>query len=62
VTVCHWYGIIVLNGLAPTEDKSDYTKDSYYEAIQHVFNQFPKYHMKSMLGDFNAKYIFKPII
>jgi len=26
---------------APNEDKSDDTKDSFYEKLEHVFNQFP---------------------
>jgi hypothetical protein len=49
---------------APTEDKCDNTKDSFYEEL--VFEQFPKYHMKILLGDFNATVgredIFKPAI
>jgi hypothetical protein len=52
--------------LAPTEDKCDDTKDSIYEELEGVFNQFPKYHMKILLEDFNAKVgredIFKPTI
>jgi len=40
-------------------------KDSFYEELEEVFDHFPKYHMKSLLGDFNAKVgredIFKPI-
>jgi len=51
----YWCDVIVLNVHAPTEDKSDDTKDSFYEELEHVFNQFPKYHMKILLGDFNAK-------
>jgi hypothetical protein len=51
---CH----IVLNVHAPTEDKTDDVKDSFYE------DKFPKYHMKILLVDFNAKVgredIFKP--
>jgi hypothetical protein len=51
---------------APTEDKCDDTKDSFYEELEGVFNQFPKYHMKILLGDFNAKVgredNFKPTI
>jgi exonuclease III len=31
------------------------TKDSFYEELEHVFDQFPKYHMKILLGDFNVK-------
>jgi hypothetical protein len=57
--------IIVLNVHAPTEDKIDDMKDSYKEP-KRVFDKFPKYHMKILLGDFNAKVgredIFKQII
>jgi endonuclease/exonuclease/phosphatase family metal-dependent hydrolase len=52
-----------LNEHAPTEDKGDDIKD---EELEQVYDQFPKYHMKILLGDFNAKVgredIFKPII
>jgi endonuclease/exonuclease/phosphatase family metal-dependent hydrolase len=58
--------IIVLNVHAPTEDKDDDIKDSFYEELEEVFHQFRRYHMKMLLGDFNAKVgredIFKPII
>jgi hypothetical protein len=51
---------------ALTEDKDDVTKDSFYEELEDVYDQFPRYHMKIFLGDFNAKVgkedIFKPII
>jgi endonuclease/exonuclease/phosphatase family metal-dependent hydrolase len=51
---------------APTADKDDDIKDSFYEELEQVFDQFPRYHMKILLGDFNAKVgredIFKPII
>jgi hypothetical protein len=50
-----WYDIIVLNVNAPTEDKTDYVKDSFYDELERVFVNFPKYHMEIMLGDFNAK-------
>jgi hypothetical protein len=39
-----WCHIIVLNFHAPTEDKTDEVKDSFYEEFVHVFNKFPKYH------------------
>jgi hypothetical protein len=29
-----------------TEDKCDNIKDSFYEELEVVFDQFPKYHMK----------------
>jgi hypothetical protein len=51
---------------APCEDKGDDVKDSFYEELWRVFDQFPRYDMKILLGDFNAKVgrenIFKPTI
>jgi hypothetical protein len=41
-----WCDIIVLNVHAPTEDKDDVIKDSFYEELEQVFDQFPRYHMK----------------
>jgi hypothetical protein len=61
-----WCDIIVLNVHAPTEDKDDDIKDRFYEELEQVFDQFPRYHMTILLGDFNAKVgredIFKLII
>jgi hypothetical protein len=37
------------------EDKSDDIKDSFYDEIGHVFDQFPRYDMKSLLDEFSAK-------
>jgi exonuclease III len=50
-----WCHIIILNVHAPTEDKTDNVKDSFYEELERVCDKFPKYHMKILLGDFNAK-------
>jgi len=50
-----WLNIIVVNVHAPSEGKSDEAKDSFYEELEQVFDYFPKYHMKMLLGDFNAK-------
>jgi hypothetical protein len=51
---------------APCEDKGDEVKDSFCEELGHVSDQFPRYDMKILLGDFNAKVgrenIFKPTI
>jgi hypothetical protein len=61
-----WCHIIVLNVHAPTEDKTEDVKDSFCEESERVFDKFPKYHMKILLGDSNAKIgredIFKPTI
>jgi hypothetical protein len=50
-----WCHNIVLNVHAPTEDKTDDMKDSLYEELERVFDKFPKYHMKILLGNVNAK-------
>ena len=61
-----WCNIIVLNVRAPSEEKSDDSKEICYEELQLVFYHFPKYHTKILLGDFNEKVgrenIFKPTI
>jgi hypothetical protein len=61
-----WFHIIVLNVHAPTEDKTDDVKHSFYEELERIIDKFPKYHMKILLGDLNAKVgredIFKPTI
>jgi exonuclease III len=50
-----WFHIIILNVHAPTEDKTDDVKDGFYEELERIFDKFPKYHMKVLLGDLNAK-------
>jgi len=61
-----WHNIIIVNVRAPSEEKSDESKDHFYEELEQVFGHFPKYHMKMLLEDFNAKVerenIFKPTI
>ena len=61
-----WHNIILVNVHAPSEEKSEESKDSFYEELEQVFDHFPKHHMKILLGDFNAKVgreiIFKPTI
>jgi hypothetical protein len=61
-----WCDIIVLNVHAPTEDKIDDVKDNLYDELEHVFDKFPKYCMKILLGDFSAKVgqvdILKPTV
>ena len=51
---------------APSEEKSDESKDSFYEELEELFDQFPKYHIKMLLGYCNAKVgrenSFKPTI
>ena len=39
----------------PSEEKNDDSKDRFYEELEQVFDHFPKYYMKLLLGDFNTK-------
>jgi len=51
---------------APSYDKCDDSKESFYEELEQVYDHFLRYHIKILLGDFNAKVgreiIFKPTI
>ena len=51
---------------APSEEKSDGSKDSFYKELEHVYDHFPQCHTKIMLGDFKEKLErednFKPTI
>jgi hypothetical protein len=40
---------------APTEEKSDDSKESFYEELEQVFNHLPKHHMNILLGDFHER-------
>jgi len=57
---------IVLNKHAPSEEKSNEPKDGFHEDLEQVSDRSPKYHMKILLRDCNAKVegenIFKPTI
>ena len=60
---------IVLRGCwcnEPSEEKSDDSKDHFYEELGQVFDHFPKHHRNILLGDFTAKLgsgdILKPTI
>ena len=50
-----WLNITVLNIPGLSEEKSDDSKESLHEELEQVFDHFPKYHMKVLLGDFSAK-------
>jgi hypothetical protein len=58
-----WCDIIVQ---APTEDKTDDMKSSFYYEQERVFDKFHKYNMKILLAHFNTKVgreeVFKPTI
>jgi len=39
----------------PNEEKTDDSKYIFYEEFEQVFYNFLNYHMKILLGDFDAK-------
>jgi hypothetical protein len=51
----HWFHVIVLNIHAPTEDKIDDVKDSFYEELKYIFDKFPEYHTKILFTYSNVK-------
>lgn len=58
--------VIVLNVRVPTQSKYEDSKGSFYEELKRAFDQFRKYYIHILLGDFSAKLeredILKPII
>jgi hypothetical protein len=50
-----WCDIIVLNVHAPTEDKCDDTKYSFYEELEGVFDQFPQVPHENSVRRFQCK-------
>jgi hypothetical protein len=44
---------------APTEEKNEYIKDSFYEELETVVIVCPRNDIRILLGDFNAKVGFK---
>jgi hypothetical protein len=50
-----WCDITFLNVHAPTENKIDVMKHSFYEEVECVFDKFHKNLITILLGDLNAK-------
>jgi hypothetical protein len=46
---------------APTDEKTDDSKDSFNEKLEQVFLHFPKYYMNILLGDLKAKLVREDI-
>jgi len=40
---------------APTQEKSDDSKDSFNEELNQGFHHLPNYHIKILLGNINAE-------
>ena len=51
---------------APSEEKGDDSKHSFYEELEQAFDHCPKYHIKTLLEYFHTKLgkenIFKPTV
>ena len=47
-----WPNIILVNVHAPSEEKSEESKDSFYEELEQVFDHFPEYHMRNSIRRF----------
>lgn len=50
-----FHNISLICAHAPTEEKDDATKDCFYELLEKTYEQCPRYDVKIVLGDFNAK-------
>jgi hypothetical protein len=50
-----WKDIISFTLPGSRQDKTDDMNVSIFEKLELVFDKFPKYHMKILLGDFIAK-------
>jgi hypothetical protein len=47
-----WCKIIVLNVHTQSEEQSNDSKCDFYEELEHVFDHFPRYHIKIVLKVF----------
>ena len=50
-----FFNYSIINIHAPTEDKEDNDKDSFYELLNKVYDSCPKHDVKMVIGDANAQ-------
>ena len=50
-----FFNISLICAHAPTEEKDDATKDSFYERLERSYERCPRHDIKIVLGDFNAR-------
>lgn len=51
----HIIDIVIINCYAPTEEKGEDIKESFYEELDKVWDSISNYCVKIVIGDFNAK-------
>lgn len=61
------YFKFIINSYASTEDKENYTEETFYEELDRICDIIPNHCVKIILGDFNAKVgkevrIYRPMI
>lgn len=50
-----FFNISIISVHAPTEEKGEEEKDSFYDTLSRMYDNLPRYDVKIILGDFNAK-------
>ena len=50
-----FYNYFLISAHAPTEDRDEETKDTFYDNLEEIITKAPKYDIKIILGDFNVK-------
>jgi hypothetical protein len=54
LNIKHSLSDIILNVHAPAEDKIDEVKNSFYEELQHVFDELPKHNFVNFVRRFQC--------
>lgn len=61
-----FFNITIINCHAPTEEKSDEEKESFYDLLSRTYDKCPKHDIKIVIGDMNAQIgkeeIYRPVI